>query len=212
MFYPQPHLPNQFVPTLLVTSPSRLPVAHVYGATCDITCWSGSYTNPLCGEGGKGSAHLQFPPEPLQLLPGRNMGVVMGEERVLGILGNHRLNLASCRQAHCSGHLPVWCMVSRTASPCLCLRLPGAVWLGLCGPESKQMSSIKDRLCWTSLKPAFPELLLFFSPLTETELNSSLSGFLPCTAYSTTGAPNQLCPAHFSRDFVHIPQMSASWS
>lgn len=102
-----------------------------------------------------------------------------------------------------------WAAQPRPACARGCL---GALWLGLCGPESKLMSSIKDRLYWTSLKSPSPVFHLFFSPLTETEPNSSLSGFLPCTAHSTTGSPNQLCPAHFFLDFVHIPQMSASWS
>lgn len=132
-----------------------------------------------------------------QLLHGNNMGVAMGEERVLGTLENHRLNLASFRQGYCSRHLPVWCMVSGEPVPACAWGCLGALWLGMCGPESKLMSSIKDRLYWASLKLPSPVLHLFFSPLTETELNSSLSGFLPCTAHSTTGAPNQLCPAHF---------------
>lgn len=50
-FSQQLHLPNQFLSTLLVVSSSRLPVTHakptVYGATCDVTCWSGSMNSSM---------------------------------------------------------------------------------------------------------------------------------------------------------------------
>lgn len=57
-----------------------------------------------------------------------------------------------------------WAAQPRPACARGCL---GALWLGLCGPESKLMSSIKDRLYWTSLKSPSPVLHLFFSPLTD---------------------------------------------
>lgn len=50
-FSQQLHLPNQFVPMLLVVSSLHLPVTHarttVYGATCDVTCWSRSMNSSL---------------------------------------------------------------------------------------------------------------------------------------------------------------------
>lgn len=68
---------------------------------------------------------LQFASVLLRLLHGNGTGAAMGEERLLGVLENHRLNLASFRQAYCSGHLPVQCMVSGNS---LALPALGAAW------------------------------------------------------------------------------------
>lgn len=68
---------------------------------------------------------IAIPSVLLRLLRGNNTGVAMEEERVLGALENHRLNLASFRQAYCSGHLLVWCIVSGNS---LALPVLGAAW------------------------------------------------------------------------------------
>lgn len=98
------------------------------------------------------------------------------------------------------------------ALPCLCSVLPGScVWWGLCGPEFQLTSSVNNRIC-ISLKQPSPVLCVLVPPLAWTELNSSPAGSLPLTAHSPTGALHQLCPEHFSRDFVCILWMSVSWT
>lgn len=164
-FSQQIHLPNQFLPTLLVVSSSHLPVTHakmsVSGATCYITCWCGSTNcSVLKGymEKEKKTLHIAICFNTPWLLCGNNMGVATGEERVLGALKNRRLNLPSAGQGYCSGHLPMWCVVSGIAFPCLHLGLPGSFVTSLHGPGSKLTSSVKHRLYWTSFKPPSPAL------------------------------------------------------
>lgn len=93
-----------------------------------------------------------------------------------------------------------------THSPC-CLR---AVRQGPCSPGSELTSFVKDKACCISLTPPSPLHRVLVPPLTWTETNSSLASSLPLAEHSTTGAPHQPCPAHFSRDFVCIPWMSVS--